>query len=398
MNSEANPTNEPDAISDRDLVLNFESIGDNCEFGLVQRMAGAEPPGLLRFANAPARLLARALRARFDGLADPAGVEVWQANGQYTIALRKYELVYHTHIGPGETDPDALRVQQTRTLPFLVEKLIGDLENPCKILVFRQNEPLSANDLIDLRLALGQFGPSTLLWVQQARPSHRAGSVDRVDDTLLAGYVSRLANRENPLDLDLVSWLTMLRRAYALWRARQDGPLNAATLNAPVLGVPTLSTPTLSEPVPSAPARSPMVEIAFGRNGPPRSDGEYGWSPPEADFTWAIDERSRLMVAPPADAPGFRLEMDMLPFVHPPALRSQCLDVMVNGVLVHSFDPVPFGVSTFAVPGELVRGHDQVEILLLHPRAASPKALGAGEDDRRLALRFQRLALFGVTD
>jgi hypothetical protein len=25
------------------LVMNFESLGDNCEFGIVQRYAGAEP-------------------------------------------------------------------------------------------------------------------------------------------------------------------------------------------------------------------------------------------------------------------------------------------------------------------------------------------------------------------
>jgi len=38
-------------LDDRDLVLQFESIGDNCELGLVQRRAGSEPLGLLRFAR-----------------------------------------------------------------------------------------------------------------------------------------------------------------------------------------------------------------------------------------------------------------------------------------------------------------------------------------------------------
>jgi hypothetical protein len=82
------PTDPPDAISDRDLVLNFESIGDNCEFGLVQRMAGAEPLGLLRFSSTPLPLLVRALRARFDGLADPANVLVWGNCSPGVIARR----------------------------------------------------------------------------------------------------------------------------------------------------------------------------------------------------------------------------------------------------------------------------------------------------------------------
>src|SRR5690242_4928537 len=33
------------------LLRKFESLGDNCEFGLVQRKAGIEPVYLLRFAG-----------------------------------------------------------------------------------------------------------------------------------------------------------------------------------------------------------------------------------------------------------------------------------------------------------------------------------------------------------
>ena len=36
-----------------DLVSRFESLGDNCEFGFVQRFHGAEPSALLRWATAP---------------------------------------------------------------------------------------------------------------------------------------------------------------------------------------------------------------------------------------------------------------------------------------------------------------------------------------------------------
>ena len=34
-----------------EMLLEFESLGDNCEFGLVQRHFGAEPISLLRFAG-----------------------------------------------------------------------------------------------------------------------------------------------------------------------------------------------------------------------------------------------------------------------------------------------------------------------------------------------------------
>ena len=46
----------PTSWSDHDLVLDFESVGDNCELGIFQRRVGAEPLGLLRFAGAPLRM------------------------------------------------------------------------------------------------------------------------------------------------------------------------------------------------------------------------------------------------------------------------------------------------------------------------------------------------------
>src|SRR5690242_11213250 len=103
-----------------------------------------------------------------------------------------------------------------RIVGFLVGKLIAGLHAAEKILVFRQNETLSANDLLDLRMALAGYGPGVPLWVQPARPDHSPGEVVVVDDTLMIGYVTRLARREYVPGLDLQSWLIMLRNAYAL--------------------------------------------------------------------------------------------------------------------------------------------------------------------------------------
>ena len=66
-----------DSLADRDLVLRFESLGDNCELGLVQRAAGVEPLGLLRFADSSLDRLVRLLDARADGIAEPSKVAVY---------------------------------------------------------------------------------------------------------------------------------------------------------------------------------------------------------------------------------------------------------------------------------------------------------------------------------
>ncbi len=69
----------------QDLMLRFAALGDNCEFGLVQRQAGAEPLGLLRFAGfhipAERRLgrLIEALDREFEGVGRPETVRVGAA-------------------------------------------------------------------------------------------------------------------------------------------------------------------------------------------------------------------------------------------------------------------------------------------------------------------------------
>lgn len=348
-------------MTDAELVLQFESLGDNCELGLVQRHAGVEPLGLFRFAGAPLRHLLRAMEARFEGMADPAHVRVQPENGEYMIKLTKYDFIYHAHVKIGAADPAELHRQQVRTVGFLVRKLIDDLENPTKILVFRQNEPLLASDLTDLRIALSGYGPSTLLWVQEARPGHPAGDVVAVDDRLLIGYVSRLARRDNVPDLDVRSWLAMLRNAYA----RHSGQAAVAK----------------------------DMNLVFGVSGNAAAHTGPGWSAPEDGFTWAIDDSSVLTLPSLIEAESFLLEMEVVPFVVPEALPAQALTIEIAGQQAHVFDPLPRGTATCVLPGRLFRGNAPIELVLRHPRAASPSAVANQDDRRRLAVAFYKLSL-----
>jgi hypothetical protein len=357
-------------MSDRELVLQFESLGDNCELGLVQRMAGVEPLGLFRFASAPVRNVIRAMAGRFAGMAEPGQISVQGVKDEYMINLAKYGFAYHAHVKIGDADPLLLQQQQARTVPFLIGKLIADLQHSEKIMVFRQNEELSANDLIDLRSAIAAYGSAALLWVQPARPGFPAGLVVAVDDTLMIGYVTRLAQRENAPDLDLRSWMSMLRKAYAARHVRLE-----TTTNKPA----------------TTPHR--RTDIRFGKDGNSIAAAGEGWSGREDGFTWAIDSRSMLTIANPGPAENYLLEMNVRPFVAPPAVTAQTMGVTVNGELVHTFDPLPRGKVSCVVPGRLLEGRDMIEIALDHPGAASPRAVIGQNDDRRLAASFSSLSL-----
>jgi hypothetical protein len=364
---------DPNAVSvvdDGDLVLQFESIGDNCELGLVQRQAGAEPLGLLRFAGAPLRNLVRGLNARFANIADPKHIRINVEHGEYMVKLTKYDFTYHAHVKAGSMEADALHQQQIRTVGYLSAKLIADLENPSKILVFRQNEPLLASDLADLRIALSAYGPSILLWVQQACPGHPPGSVEVADERMMVGYVRRLAGREAVPDLDFESWMQVLRGAHAIFVRSHDGRLVRAA----------------AEP----PART---ELTFGIEGNAGPSLGRGWSGPEAGYQWAVGERSVVTLDVPGEAEEYWLELDVIPYLNPPLLPRQRLDVMIDGTLVHSFFNLVRGEVGCAVPGHLVAGRQQVEVVLEHPNAASPMLVAGEKDDRRLGVSFHRLAL-----
>ena len=348
-----------DTLSDIDLVLRFESLGDSCEFGLLQRRVGAEPLGLFRFAGAPLRHLIRAMDAGFVGMADAEHVRVQPEGDEYMIKLTKYDFIYHTHVKIGAADPEVLHRQQVRTVRFLLDKLIADLAEAAKIMVFRQNEELSANDLLDFRTALSSFGNPTLLWVQAARPGFPAGQVVVVDDTLMIGYVTRLARRDNAPNFDQRSWLAMLRRAYAAWPARTAG----------------------------------RTDAVFGREGNTAELVRDGWSAPENGFTWSIEDRSALVLANPGPAGTVTIEMDVVPFIALPALPAQTLRVSVNGGVVHSFDPLPRGIVACDIPGHLLEGREMVDITLDHPNAAAPADVAGQDDRRRLAVAFRRLSL-----
>lgn len=358
------------AIDDRGLVLQFESIGDNCELGLVQRRAGEEPLGLLRFAGVPLRNLLRGLNAGFANIADPDHIRISPENGEYMVKLTKYDFTYHAHVKVNEMTPEALHKQQCRTVAFLAKKLIADLQHPAKIMVFRQNEPLLGSDLIDLRIALSGYGPSILLWVQEACAGHAPGTVEVADERMMVGYVRRLAERESVPDLDFESWMRMLRRAHAIWSHAHDGRLLGQAADPPT-----------------------RTELIFGAEGNAGAALGHGWSGPEAGYQWAVDERSLIAVEVPGEACEYWLEMDVVPYIKPPLLPRQRLDVMVGGTLVHSFDPLPRGEVGCVVPGHLLAGRATVEIVLQHPHAASPMLVAGEGDDRRLAVSFRRLAL-----
>ena len=204
------------------LLTHFESLGENCEFGLVQRRCGAEPLSLLRFSNTLLPNLLRGLDDKFKklGIVDDLGFRLeGKSKKEYIVEEKYYGLVYHTFRYKGEIEEEKFMANEASRLTFLKRKLNEDLKDGDKIFVYRRNQPLDSEEILPLLAALNEYGPNTLLWVVTADAQHRPGSVRWVMPGLLKGYIDRFAPNENAHDLSLEVWMELCANAFQLWRA-----------------------------------------------------------------------------------------------------------------------------------------------------------------------------------
>lgn len=177
--------------SNAELVCHFESLGRGCEFGFLQRLAGAEPMGLLRFAGLQLGGLVRGLRARFAGIADPDNMRLSLDGTEYRVEVVNFDFRYHTELFEGDIAPEQLHRLECRKLRFLAHQLIEELEDRTKIFVYQQREPSLAQDLMKLLSALSAYGGATLLWVVEADAANGPWP-RRAVQTGSHGYTSRV--------------------------------------------------------------------------------------------------------------------------------------------------------------------------------------------------------------
>ncbi len=208
------------------LLMHFESLGDSCEFGLVQREAGAEPLSLLRFASPhiPVEMrpdaIAAALKNEFNGLGNPDTIRLTFEGERREIIVHEtaYRLMHHSFKHKGEVELEDFCRRETKRLIFLRDKLLADLRAAEKLWVWKSNVLISDQQIEGLLDAVRGFGSNVLLWVVTADADHPSGTVERLRPGLLKGYISRFAPYDDALDISFDDWYELCRNAYASWR------------------------------------------------------------------------------------------------------------------------------------------------------------------------------------
>ena len=221
--------------AESDLVMRFESCGDNCEFGLLQRKIGVERMALLRYAGvADVFALADAIENRFEGFAEGEALHIHTFGAEWMAAVPAQRMNFHTGRIIADISEERIRTEERRKLQFLAQKFVDDIEDGVKIFVYRtlrdgRGGPDGMKGMDRLYDAMRAIGPARLLWVNEADAAHPPATVRQVRDGLFHGFVERLAPHHDAFATDPEGWVKLLTEAAALI---DDTTAPAAALSA----------------------------------------------------------------------------------------------------------------------------------------------------------------------
>jgi hypothetical protein len=215
------PPRAPESSADRAMLMDIQSLGENCEVAFVQRLYGAEPFGLFRWAATPLSKLLPAMNARFEGLGRPENLDVVVDDAsEYQIIDKKYGFKNHSFafVDTGIQKADILKREAVR-LPFMARLLCKELERGNRLFCFHDAGGSGRHQIEALLAVMGSYGPNTLLWVCPAIAPEQIGTAKRVHERLICGYLDRFEQIDKVVQPSYDSWMQIIRAAHKLWQA-----------------------------------------------------------------------------------------------------------------------------------------------------------------------------------
>jgi hypothetical protein len=202
------------------MLERFTGLGENCEFGLLQRQCGTDPLGLMRFAYAELPHVTRGVDTGFAGLCEPGDVTTRISKGarpEWMIHAKRYDLRYQTHIPEAAATADQVLADEIVKLGFLRRLFMEDLADGQHIYVCRRTDPaLTRDETMPLFLALNRHAANRLLWVVLADDEHPAGTVVEELPGFMRGHIDRFAPPDRVPALSVPGWLAVCASAWRL--------------------------------------------------------------------------------------------------------------------------------------------------------------------------------------
>lgn len=201
------------------LVSGFESLGHNCEFGVVQRQCGIESLGLLRFAGISLPDLLGALDTEFAGLGSPDQFEVVitdDVRPEFLIRDTRHQLMVHTRRFPDQTNANEVTRMAGSYLSLLRRKFFETMRESDRIFVVQRPGQTLASQALPLLTRLRAYGLHALLFVVEGS-DYPPGTVEELGFGLFRGWIHRLAPQRAIEECNLAAWLSLCANTRRLW-------------------------------------------------------------------------------------------------------------------------------------------------------------------------------------
>jgi hypothetical protein len=210
----------------RGLMYQFESLGENCELGLVQRKYGAEPLSLLRWTSVHPFALVKLLKTQFEGVGDPDQMTMNEAPwGEIFLSYNRFGMNFHTFRNKISENREIWFAQECSRLAFLRDKLLEDISEGDKIFVYKMQAGLSDDVLGHMRDIAEQAGVKKLLFVLPQSDQRKAGEVLPREKGCAIGYISELGPSDGVWNIPFGEWVQVCQGARDIF----GNPGDAAT-------------------------------------------------------------------------------------------------------------------------------------------------------------------------
>jgi tetratricopeptide (TPR) repeat protein len=201
------------------VLKRFESLGDTCEFGMVQRMFHVEHVSLLRWAQTSPADLILALNLQLEGVGDPEHTIVEANDDEYITRDRRYYMFSHTFTPPASEPIELFAPEQCRRIRWLRRRLLDGLRAAARVFVYKCDDGLSDENIHGLYEALLTYSPDVvLLCVRLEEQGHASGFVERIGRNLFVGYIDRFST----VDISVNAWITICRRVVSALDGRHS--------------------------------------------------------------------------------------------------------------------------------------------------------------------------------
>jgi len=206
-----------------ELLHNFESLGDNCEFGVFAAMLGDHRASLFRAGGTsewmivprPGQItLAEAIGDSLARFAEPEDLRLEYIFGEWMVFSNRYDFCFHSGEKDRATPLPPIAAAQSQKLLAQKANLLADLANPAKIFIRKSNGRETETDIARLLAAMRRHGQAWLLWLTPASEAEPPGTVALYPNRFLRVTTATLAEYTRANRISALSWLTALTAAH----------------------------------------------------------------------------------------------------------------------------------------------------------------------------------------